>query len=119
MTFEGRSADVFTAPSKQSSVQLTMRVFGLMPWPGLPPPLEDFISRRDELAKQLRTDKRRDDAALVKALRKPSRIAWTLDAVVHEDAASIDRLAAAIGEAQTGGDLRTALEAVKEAVRAV
>ena len=81
--------------------------------------LEDFIGRRDELAKQLRAEKRRDDAAVVKALRKPSRIAWTLDGVVHEDAASIDRLAAAISEAQTGADLRGALEAVKEAVREV
>jgi hypothetical protein len=82
-------------------------------------PLEDFVSRRDELAKQLRAEKRRDDAALVKALRKPSRIAWTLDGIVHEDPASIDRLAAAIAEAQTGADLRTALDAVKDAVRAV
>lgn len=82
-------------------------------------PLEEFISQRDELAKKLRAEKRRDDAAIVKALRKPSRIAWTLDGVVHEDSASIDRLAAAIAEAQTGTDLRTALEAVKEAVREV
>ena len=46
-------------------------------------------------------------------------MAWTLDGVVHEDPKSIERLAAAIGEAQTGADLRAALEAVKEAVRAV
>src|SRR4029077_2259569 len=64
-------------------------------------------------------EKRRDDAALVKALRKPSRIAWALDGVVHEDAESIEHLAVAIGEVQTGTDLRTALERVKEAVRAV
>jgi hypothetical protein len=82
-------------------------------------PLEEFISQRDGLAKQLRAEKRRDDAALVKALRKPSRTAWTLDGIVHEDPASIDRLAAAITEAQTGADLRTTLEAVKEAVRDV
>jgi septal ring factor EnvC (AmiA/AmiB activator) len=82
-------------------------------------PLEDFISRRDALAKQLRAEKRRDDATLVKALRKPSRIAWTLDGVVHEDPGSIEHLAAAIGAAQTGADLRTALETVKDAVRAV
>ena len=82
-------------------------------------PLEDFVGRRDELAKSLRAEKRRDDAALVKALRKPSRVAWTLDGVVHEDPGSIDRLAAAIDDAQTGADLRTALEAVKEAVREV
>jgi hypothetical protein len=82
-------------------------------------PLEGFISRRDALAKQLRAEKRRDDATLVKALRKPSRIAWALDAVVHEDPVSIEHLAAAIGEAQTGADLRGALETVKESVRAV
>jgi len=81
--------------------------------------LEDFVSLRDALAKRLRAEKRRDDAVLVKALRKPSRIAWTLDGVVHEDPASIDRLAAAIAEVQTGADLRIALESVKEAVRAV
>lgn len=82
-------------------------------------PLEDFISRRDALAKQLRAGKRPEDAVLVKALRKPSRIAWSLDGVVHEDPESIEHLAAAIGDAQTGADLRTALERVKEAVRAV
>lgn len=82
-------------------------------------PLEEFISRRDALAKQLRAEKRRDDAALVKALRKPSRIAWSLDAVVREDPASIEQLDAAIRNAQTGVDLRTALETVKEGVRAV
>ena len=82
-------------------------------------PLEDFISRRDALVKQLRAEKRPEDAALVKALRKPSRMAWALDAVIHEDPSSIEGLSAAIGEAQTGADLRTALDTVKEAVRAV
>jgi hypothetical protein len=55
----------------------------------------------------------------VKALRKPSRIAWALDGVVHEDPVSIEHLAVAIGDAQSGADLRTVLEKVKEAVRAV
>src|SRR5262249_27986491 len=44
---------------------------------------------------------------------------WMLDTLVHEDSASIEQLAAAIGAAQTGTDLRTALEAVKAAVRDV
>jgi len=82
-------------------------------------PLEEFISRRDALAKQLRAEKRPADVALVKALRKPSRIAWALDGVVHEDPSSIERLAAAIAEAQSGADLRAALEMVKVAVRGV
>ena len=82
-------------------------------------PFEEFVSRRDALVKQLRTEKRRDDAALVKSLRKPSRMAWALDAVVSEDPEAIDRLDAALVGTQTAADLRTALEIVKEAVRAV
>jgi len=82
-------------------------------------PFDEFVSRRDALAKQLRAEKRRDDAALVKALRKPSRMAWTLNGVVGEAPESIDRLGAAIAGAQTATDLRTALETVKEGVRAV
>jgi hypothetical protein len=39
-------------------------------------PLEEFVAERDALAKRLRADKRRDDAAAVKALRKPSVAAW-------------------------------------------
>jgi hypothetical protein len=82
-------------------------------------PLDDFVSRRDTLVKRLRADKRREDADRVKLLRKPSRMAWVLDTLVHEDSASIEQLAAAIGAAQTGTDLRAALETVKAAVRDV
>jgi len=82
-------------------------------------PFDEFISRRDALVKQLRAEKRRDDAALVKALRKPSRMAWVLNGVVGDDPKSIERLDAAIAGAQTAADLRTALDTVKEAVRAV
>jgi len=82
-------------------------------------PFEEFVSARDALVKRLRAEKRRDDAALVKSLRKPSRMAWILDHIAGEDPQSIERLGAAIAEAQTAADLRSALEMVKEAVRAV
>jgi hypothetical protein len=82
-------------------------------------PFEEFVSARDALAKRLRAEKRREDAALVKALRKPSRMAWALDQVVSEDPQTIERLSDAIATAQSTRDLRTALETVKEAVRAV
>jgi hypothetical protein len=82
-------------------------------------PLDQFVGRRDALAKQLRTEKRTEDAARIKALRKPNRMAWVLDKVVRESPTSIEQLIAAIARAQTGGDLRTALGALKEAVRAV
>ena len=85
-------------------------------------PLEEFVSRRDALVKQLRAAKRREDADRVKALRKPSRTAWVLDNIVHEDPASIEHLTAAISAAQTvqsGADLRVALDNVRMAIRDV
>jgi len=85
-------------------------------------PLEEFISRRDALAKELRAGKRRDDADRVKALRKPSRTAWVLDTAVHEDPAAIEQLVEAINAAQavqSGADLRAAMETIRSAVRAV
>jgi hypothetical protein len=82
-------------------------------------PLEEFVSRRDALVKQLRAAKRREDADCVKLLRKPSRMAWVLDNIVDEDSASIEQLAAAISEVQRGADLRTTLDTLKAAVRAV
>ena len=85
-------------------------------------PFDEFISRRDALAKQLRAAKRREDADRVKALRKPSRTAWVLDTVVHEDPAVIEQLVKAINAAQTvqtGADLRAAVETIRAAVRAV
>ena len=86
--------------------------------------LEDFVRRRDALAKQLRAEKRRDDADRVKALRKPSRAAWALNNVLPESGATIDQLAVAIQEAQEeqargGGQLRAALETVRAAAREV
>jgi len=82
-------------------------------------PLEAFVNRRDALVKQLRAAKRREDADRVKLLRKPSRMAWVLDNIVDDDGGSIEQLTAAIRDAQRGTDLRTALETVKAAVRAV
>ena len=85
-------------------------------------PLEEFVSRRDALVKQLRAAKRREDADRAKALRKPSRTAWVLDSVVHEDPSVLEQLTAAISGAQTvqsGADLRVALDNVRTAIRDV
>jgi hypothetical protein len=84
-------------------------------------PFEEFIARRDALARELRASKRRDDAERVKSLRKPSRAAWALGQVVFEDPASVEQLAAAIVEAQDASPAgaRTAQEGVRAAVRAV
>lgn len=42
-------------------------------------PLDEFTPRRDELVKELRSGGKRDEAAWVKALRKPSATAWLVN----------------------------------------
>ena len=75
-------------------------------------PLEEFVKRRDALMRELRSAGDRDAANAVKALRKPSRIAWALDqgAITAQDAFdALVAAAAATLEAQTaGGDVRCA-----------
>ena len=82
-------------------------------------PLEEFVSRRDALVKQLRAEKRREDADRAKALRKPSRTAWILDTVIQDDPSALDQLSATITAAQTGTDLRSAMDNVRAAIRDV
>ncbi|HEV8622893.1 MAG TPA: hypothetical protein VG034_00430 [Acidimicrobiia bacterium] len=65
-------------------------------------PLEEFTPARDALAKELKAAGRKDEAAEVKSLRKPSLAAWALNRVAREQAAAIDGLRAA------GADLRQA-----------
>ena len=65
-------------------------------------PLEEFTPARDALAKELRAAGRKDEAAEVKALRKPSVAAWALNRVARDHPDAIERLRAA------GADLREA-----------
>jgi hypothetical protein len=46
-------------------------------------PLDAFVPERDALAKRLRADGRREEAAEVKALRKPSVAAWAVNQAVR------------------------------------
>jgi hypothetical protein len=68
-------------------------------------PLEEFTRARDALAKELKAAGRRDEAAEVKSLRKPSLAAWALNRVAREHPDAIERLRAA------GADLREAQDA--------
>src|SRR4051795_6470048 len=45
--------------------------------------LDEFVPRREALAKRLRADGRREEAAEVKALRKPSVAAWAVNQAVR------------------------------------
>lgn len=97
-------------------------------------PLEDFVGARDELAKQLRSEGDADAAKQVRALRKPSRVAWAIDQVSGREQGLRDALldaGAALREAQerlvggkgsssevreAGAREREAVEAALEAV---
>lgn len=82
-------------------------------------PLASFVARREALVKSLRSAGRRDDAATVKALRKPKVPAWALDAARLVDPAAVDGLARAVesvADAQsTGEDVRAAITRLRDA----
>lgn len=88
-------------------------------------PLEEFTPARDALAKELKAGGRKDEAAEVKALRKPTVAAWALNRMAreHPDAVAALRAAGAdLREAQTealsgdAGRLRSAGRAVADEV---
>lgn len=68
-------------------------------------PGTEFVGARDALARALTKEKRRDEAAAIKALRRPTRSAEVLNALARSEPKAIAKLTAA------GDALRTALEA--------
>jgi hypothetical protein len=87
--------------------------------------LDRFIPERTELARALRADKRRDEAAAVAALRKPSVAAWAVNQLIRSQGTAVQELYAAgdaVRDAQAdllagSGDGR-ALRAANERERA-
>jgi hypothetical protein len=65
-------------------------------------PLEEFTAARNDLAARLRKSGQADASASVKALAKPSVVAWAINQAVRADRAAADRLLA------TGEELRKA-----------
>jgi hypothetical protein len=91
-------------------------------------PLEEFTPARDALARELKAAGRKDEAADVKSLRKPSVAAWALNRVAREHPDAIDCLRAAGAgvrqaqdEAMSGdaGGLRDAGRALADEVEGV
>ena len=84
-------------------------------------PLEEFVARRDSLAKELRSAGDRAGATTVKGLRKPTRIAWALNLGAIERQHAFRRLVAAVAETieaqATGDDVRAAMTELRAAVR--
>jgi hypothetical protein len=85
-------------------------------------PLDAFVAGRDGLARELRAAGRRDDAAAVRKLAKPRRLAWALDAAVVAEPArfeAVDAAAAALADAHSGSDVREATNALRAAARSL
>jgi hypothetical protein len=82
-------------------------------------PFDEFIARRDAAAKELRREKRRDEADAVKALRKPSLSAWAVNQLARADRERVDGLlaaGAALRQARGGDVLRDATRDERAAV---
>ena len=83
--------------------------------------LDEFTPARDETARRLRDEGRREDAAAIKALRKPSNPAWVVNRLAREVPAIIDNLLAAgqrLRDTQLsdGGGLHDAMEGERVAL---
>jgi hypothetical protein len=74
-------------------------------------PIEGFIAARDALVAQLRERGHAEDAASVKALRKPTVPAWAIDQLAHLDPAGIAQLLDA------GAEVRAAQQATLSSAR--
>jgi hypothetical protein len=69
-------------------------------------PLEEFTRGRDEVARELRREGRREEADAVKALRKPSAAAASVNRLVREHRREVEAFLAAarrLRDAQFGG----------------
>lgn len=64
-------------------------------------PLDEFVARRTELAKQLKADGRADEAAEVTAARKPSLPVWSANQLARRNGPAVERLLNASGELRT------------------
>jgi hypothetical protein len=85
-------------------------------------PLDAFVAARDRLARELRAAGQGDDAAAVRKLAKPRRLAWALDAAVVAERArfdAVDAAAAALANAHSGSDVREATNALRAAARSL
>jgi hypothetical protein len=85
-------------------------------------PLDEFVTARDGLARELRAAGRRDDATAVRKLAKPRRLAWALNAAVLADRArfeAVDASAEALADAHRGTDVREATNALRAAARSL
>ena len=84
-------------------------------------PLDDFVAVRNARAKELKAEGRKDEGAALAKVKKPSKATWLLGQVQRANPEDASHAAAVAGELETaqsggGGDLRTLLRELKDAV---
>jgi hypothetical protein len=79
-------------------------------------PFDEFIARRDALAKALRKDGQRAEADAVKKLRKPALSAWALNQLPRDAIEGLIAAGAALRQARGGDTLRDATRDERAAV---
>jgi hypothetical protein len=77
--------------------------------------LDEFITARDATARRLKEDGRKDAAAAVKALRKPSNAAWIVNRLSSQHPGVVSRLLEA-GHALRDVQMRGGGEKLREAI---
>jgi len=80
-------------------------------------PLGEFTRRRDELAARLRAAGRRDDAAAVRRLKKPSVPVWTINTLAHDHADAVRAFVEATDRLKRAQLDRAALASATQAER--
>ena len=79
-------------------------------------PFDEFVARRDALAKSLRKDGRREQADEVKRLKKPALSAWALNQLPRDAIDALLAAGAALRQARGGDTLRDATRDERAAV---
>ena len=85
-------------------------------------PLDQFVARRDALAKSLKEAGDADESRRVKALRKPSVVAWAINRLhlerdgLTEIAGASEALRAALRDPRSADERRGAIEARRRAL---
>lgn len=77
----------------------------------------EFVAARDALARQLKADGQRDEAAAVKALRRPPVPIWALNRVARNDGDAVQALLSTAADAQEAQDALLAGRGDRDALR--
>ena len=76
---------------------------------------DGFVAARNALVKRLKAEKRAGEAATIGKLRRPSRVAWALNAAVAGDPGLGERVREAVDGLDGADDVRAANAALREA----